>query len=121
MVDFAEKVNIPDMSHYMRGPDACSLDLMVAVDFTNANGGSGDPAVKGSLHHQAPGGKLNGYETVLSKIGNIFQRYTSRRFNMWGFGAIAAGGSVCHRIPFGSEGEVDGVMGLLTAYGKVVR
>ena len=72
MVDFAKKVNIPDMSHYMRVPNACSLDLMVAVDFTNVNGGSGDPAAKGSLLHKVTGGMLNVYDMALRKIGRIF-------------------------------------------------
>ena len=69
----------------MRVPNACSLDLMVTVDLTNANGGSGDPAAKGSLLHKVTGGMLNVYDMALSKIGRIFHRNTSRQFNMWGF------------------------------------
>jgi len=55
----------------------------------------------------------------LEIIGKIFQIHSSMRFSISGFGAIS-GGAVSHQFPLG-DGICDGVLGLLTSYGKTVQ
>lgn len=119
VVRFAELVEIPDMTHYLRGT---ALDLMVAVDFTSSNGGSGDPNSEGSLHRTCL--RPNSYETVIRRIGDVFGGFvgSGMRHKMMGFGAVDREGQLQHRFALGGEeGACDGTDGLLNVYGNALR
>lgn len=123
VVRFADLVNIPDMTHYLRGKESgTALDLMVAIDFTSSNGGTGDPNSEGCLHRTCL--RPNNYEAVLRKIGDVFDGYigSGMRQSAWGFGAIDSEGQLNHRFALGGdEGACDGTDGLLSAYGNTLR
>ena len=77
---------IPSMLQYLSG--GCSLDLMVAVDCTKANGeASSDKSLHFSASHW-----LNDYQAGIQKLGTILENFArGRHSSIWGFGAKIRG------------------------------
>ncbi|CAL5380950.1 unnamed protein product [Camellia sinensis] len=98
------------------------LNFMVAVDFTASNGNPRNPD---SLHYIDPTGRLNAYQQAIMEVGEVIQFYDSdRRFPAWGFGGRTYDGSIshCFNLNGGASGfEVEGVEGIMAAYGSALR
>jgi hypothetical protein len=77
---------IPSMLQYLSG--GCSLDVMVGIDCTEANG---DNSSEKSLHYSASHW-LNDYQAGIQKLGSILENFArGRHSSMWGFGAKIGG------------------------------
>lgn len=75
-------VTIPSMLQYLSG--GCSLDVMVGIDCTVANGEKGSEK---SLHYAASHW-LNDYQAGIQKLGTILENFARGKYsNMWGYGA----------------------------------
>ncbi|CAL5379060.1 unnamed protein product [Camellia sinensis] len=98
------------------------LNFMVAVDFTASNGNPRNPD---SLHYIDPTGRLNAYQQAIMEVGEVIQFYDSdRRFPAWGFGGRTYDGSISHCFNLNggaSDFEVEGVEGIMAAYGSALR
>jgi hypothetical protein len=104
--------NRPSFVDYMSG--GCKLNVMVALDFTASNG---NPRTPGTLHHLSS--SKNDYEKAISAILGSLAKYDSdRMFPVVGFGAKHAG-VLHHCFQCGTQEEVHGVDGVLTAYRDV--
>ena len=108
----------PSLLEYIAG--GCTMNLVVAVDFTGSNG---DPRSMQSLHYMdpRPGAPMNQYASAIYSVGNILQEYDNdKRFPAYGFGGtIDNGNSTSHCFPLNlnfANSEVYGVDGLLQAY-----
>jgi hypothetical protein len=78
----AAVATVPSMLQYMGG--GCSLDLMIGIDCSVANG---DKRSAKSLHHST-GQWLNGYQAGIQKLGSIVEHFArGKHSSMWGFGA----------------------------------
>ena len=76
-------ITIPSMLQYQS--DGCSLDVMVGIDCTIANGEKGS---ENGLHYTAPHW-LNDYQAGLQKLGTIMENFSrGKRSNMRGYGAV---------------------------------
>jgi hypothetical protein len=80
-------LQVPSMLQYISG--GCQLDLMVAVDCTDANGDREDEE---SLHFKTSSW-LNDYQAAIYKIGSLFDSYGEKKrdYAMWGYGAKIKG------------------------------
>ena len=79
----ASVITIPSMLQYLSG--GCSLDVMVGIDCTVANGEKG--AEKGL--HYAASHWLNDYQAGLQKLGTIMENFSrGKHSNMCGYGAV---------------------------------
>jgi len=105
----------PTFANYVAG--GCELRVIAAIDATASNG---NPREASSLHHFNDHGR-NEYEEALYSICSILSKYDSdQRYPVFGFGAKQQGG-VSHCFPFGSNGEVEGVDGILKEYRETFR
>eukprot|EP00475_Leptophrys_vorax_P017199 TRINITY_DN2381_c0_g1_i1.p1 TRINITY_DN2381_c0_g1~~TRINITY_DN2381_c0_g1_i1.p1 ORF type:complete len:641 (+),score=164.36 TRINITY_DN2381_c0_g1_i1:213-2135(+) len=97
---------------YIKG--GCTLNIMVAIDFTGSNG---DPCIPSSLHYLR-GSSPNQYQTAIEVIGNIVAPYDSDNLiPVFGFGGqINSNTSHCFALNFQDNPEVKGVQGILAAY-----
>jgi len=90
---------------------------MVAIDFTGSNG---HPDTPGSLHYRK-GSTPNQYQQAIHAVGSILAPYDSdQKYPIWGFGG-SMNSTVSHCFPLtfsSSQIEVQGVDGLLKAYGN---
>lgn len=101
------------------------VTLAVAIDLTGSNG---HPADADSLHYRGAGAhNRNPYQRAIAAVGEIVAPYATRqRFPVWGFGAQPAGphSTVSHCLPLTFDPatpEVDGVAGILAAYGAALQ
>ena len=79
----ASVITIPSMLQYLSG--GCSLDVMVGIDCTIANGEKGS---ENGLHYAASHW-LNDYQAGLQKLGTIMENFSrGKHSNMWGYGAV---------------------------------
>ena len=105
----------PTFANYVAG--GCELRVIAAIDATASNG---NPREASSLHHFNDNGR-NEYEEALYSICSILSKYDSdQRYPVFGFGAKQQG-AVSHCFPFGSNGEVEGVDGILKEYRQTFR
>jgi hypothetical protein len=109
----------PSFLDYVRG--GCSLNFLVAIDFTASNGNPADPS---SLHFTGSGQSV--YERAIQAVGSVLEHYdTDRRFPCYGFGAaLPPSGTASHCFPLNgvpASPEVEGVAGVLEAYRATVR
>jgi len=75
----ANVLQIPSMLQYLSG--GCSLDLMIGVDCSIANG-----VGKQGLHH-CTSHWLNDYQAGIQKMGSIMENFArGRHSSIWGFG-----------------------------------
>ncbi|XP_065898772.1 copine-9-like [Dysidea avara] len=101
---------------YIKG--GCSINLMVAIDFTSSNG---KPINPNSLHYNDPT-KENQYVRAIKSVGSILACYDhDQLFPVFGFGARVPhkfqGVSHCFPLNFNNEEpEVKGIQGILDAY-----
>ncbi len=78
----ASVITIPSMLQYLSG--GCSLDLMIGIDCTLANG---EKASEKCLHYAASHW-LNDYQAGIQKLGSIMENFArGKHSNMWGYGA----------------------------------
>eukprot|EP00934_Nitzschia_sp_Nitz4_P005879 Nitzschia sp. Nitz4//scaffold331_size19140//14440//16370//NITZ4_008735-RA/size19140-augustus-gene-0.17-mRNA-1//-1//CDS//3329548185//5869//frame0 len=78
----ASVVTVPSMLQYLGG--GCSLDVLVAIDCSTANGAKGTDKC---LHHSASHW-LNDYQAGIQKLGSITENFArGRHSSVWGFGA----------------------------------
>jgi copine 1/2/3 len=76
-------IEIPSMFEYLSG--GCSLDVMLAIDCTLANG---ELKNEKSLHFSASRW-LNDYQAGIQKLGMIVENFArGRHSSMWGFGLV---------------------------------
>ena len=76
-------ITIPSMLQYLSG--GCSLDLMIGIDCTIANGEKGSEK---NLHYAASHW-LNDYQAGIQKLGTIMENFArGRHSNVWGYGAM---------------------------------
>ena len=97
----------------------CQIGLHIAVDFTASNGLPHEPT---SLHH-VDGTNMNQYETAISKIANILQRYDADgSIPLYGFGAQVDGNEARLFAMNGNifKPEVQGLNGVREAYRKAI-
>jgi hypothetical protein len=79
-------ITIPSMLQYLGG--SCSLDLMVGIDCSVANG---DYSSEKNLHYSASHW-LNDYQAGIQKLGAIVENFArGKHSSMWGFGAKIRG------------------------------
>jgi hypothetical protein len=112
VVQAVEIVQVPSFLDYIKG--GCSINLMVAVDFTGSNG---DPNSPGTLHYRFGG--ANQYQQAIRTIGNILAPYDSdNMIPVWGFGGRVFGEvSHCFALTFDeAKPEVRGVEGIMKVY-----
>lgn len=82
----ASVITIPSMLQYLSG--GCSLDLMIGIDCTVANGEFGSEK---SLHYSASHW-LNDYQAGIQKLGGICENFArGRHSSMWALGAKVKG------------------------------
>ena len=95
------------------------LNMVVAVDWTGSNG---NPAQPSSLHYRWEG-KDNMYQQAIRSLGGVIDQYdTDKRYPAYGFGG-RKDGKVSHCFPLNGDAahpEVDGVDGILAAYGAAL-
>jgi hypothetical protein len=108
----ASILSVPSMMQYLSG--GCSLDLMVGIDCTVANG---DNSSDKSLHYCASHW-LNDYQAGIQKLGLILENFArGRHSSMWGFGAkIKAQNKTC----FNMAEKICRAEELLTAYDNTI-
>jgi hypothetical protein len=105
----------PNFVDYISG--GCELNVVVGIDFTGSNG---DPRKAGTLHHLDPN-SLNDYEKAIKSILGLLSKYDSdKKFPVYGFGA-KYDGVVRHCFQCGTNEEVEGVDGVLSAYRGVFK
>jgi Copine/C2 domain len=115
VVESREAAIPPTFVTYISG--GCKLHVIVAIDSTASNG---DPRQPMSLHHFKEDGR-NDYEDALFSICSILSKYDSdQKYPVYGFGA-KRDGAVSHCFPIGSTALVEGVEGILNAYGAAFR
>ena len=108
----AKIVTIPSMLQYLSG--GCSLDLMIGIDCTVANGQFGSEK---SLHHSASRW-LNDYQAGIQKFGGICENFArGRHSSMWGFGCKIKG---LYKEKYTIAEHLVGGKELLQAYDKGV-
>ena len=96
-----------------------TLSLAASIDYTASNG---NPSNKDSLHYLDPTGKMNQYQTALSRVFSILEAYdTDRMIPVMGFGGMAPDlgiSSTSHNFPLtGDLGvKVKGTKGVLDLY-----
>lgn len=79
-------LHIPSMLQYFAG--GCEMDLMVAIDCTDANKDWRDEK---SLHFRSTTW-MNDYQAAIRKVGTIFEAYEGKKeFTMWGYGGTIHG------------------------------
>jgi len=103
---------------YIKG--GCTINLMVAVDFTGSNG---DPSSPGTLHYRFAGGQ-NQYQQAIRSIGNILAPYDSdNMIPVWGFGGRVFGEvSHCFALTFDEAApDVQGVEGIMRVYDNAFK
>jgi hypothetical protein len=106
----------PEFIDYLTG--GCEISMAVAIDFTASNG---DPRQEGTPHYINPSNEWNDYQKAIFAVGSILAKYDSdQKFPVWGFGA-KYGDVVRHCFQCGEEVQVEGVRGILDAYGGVFR
>lgn len=82
----AAVIRIPSMSQYLSG--GCSLDLMIGVDCTVANGEWGNEK---NLHYCASHW-LNDYQAGIQNLGTIVENFArGKHSSLWGLGAKISG------------------------------
>jgi hypothetical protein len=82
----ASVIRIPSMSQYLSG--GCSLDLMVGIDCTVANGVWGDEK---NLHFSSSHW-LNDYQAGIQKLGSIVENFArGKHSSLWGLGSVIGG------------------------------
>lgn len=82
----AKKSTIPSMLQFMKG--GCSLDLMIGIDCSVANGEKGSDR---NLHY-ATTQWLNDYQAGIQKLGAITENFArGKNSSMWSFGAKVDG------------------------------
>ncbi|KAF9580308.1 Copine-9, partial [Lunasporangiospora selenospora] len=102
----------PSFVDFMHGGG--SINLMVAVDFTQSNG---DPSSPSSLHYRNANG-MNDYTNAIVNVGNILVQYdTDKMIPAYGFG-LKAKDQIRFDYPLNGldNPEVYGVQGILEAY-----
>jgi hypothetical protein len=78
----ASVITIPSMLSYLSG--GCSLDLMIGIDCTLANGERGNE----KCLHYAASHWLNDYQAGIHKLGIIMENFARGRYSsVWGYGA----------------------------------
>lgn len=78
----ASVIQIPSMLQYLSG--GCSLDLMIGIDCTIANGEWGSEK---NLHYSASHW-LNDYQAGIMQLGSIAENFArGKHSSIWGFGA----------------------------------
>jgi len=78
----ASVITIPSMLQYLSG--GCSLDLMIGIDCTLANG---ELSSEKCLHYAASHW-LNDYQAGIQKLGTIMENFArGKHSNIWGYGA----------------------------------
>jgi hypothetical protein len=105
---------------YIKG--GCTINMMVAVDFTLSNN---DPSAKNSLHYRF-GDAPNQYQQAIRVIGDIVAPYdTDNMIAVYGFGGKCKKGtfnnrtSHCFALNFNEDNpEVKGVDGILNTYNE---
>lgn len=77
----ASVISIPSMLQYLSG--GCSLDVMIGIDCTIANGERGND----KCLHYAASHWLNDYQAGLQKLGTVMENFArGKHSNVWGFG-----------------------------------
>ncbi|KAG5190400.1 Copine-domain-containing protein [Tribonema minus] len=106
----------PSFFDYIAG--GCSLNFVVAIDYTASNGPVNDPT---SLHYQHPSGQLTEYAQAIQGVGQVLAYYDSDQlYPVYGFGGCPPGEAVanhCFAVT-GNEADpcVQGIAGVLEAY-----
>lgn len=78
----ASVITIPSMLSYLSG--GCSLDLMIGIDCTLANGERGSE----KCLHYAASHWLNDYQAGIHKLGTIMENFARGKYSsVWGYGA----------------------------------
>mmetsp|Transcript_66242 Transcript_66242/g.191213 ORF Transcript_66242/g.191213 Transcript_66242/m.191213 type:complete len:616 (+) Transcript_66242:108-1955(+) len=75
-------VNIPSVLQYLSG--GCSLDVMIGIDCTIANGEMGTD----KCLHYAASHYLNDFQAGIQKLGTIMENFSrGKHSSVWGYGA----------------------------------
>ena len=93
----------------------CTINLMIAIDFTGSNG---QPSSPDSLHYINPE-SYNQYQSALSAVSEILLNYDSDKLvPLYGFGGTIKGStSHCFALNFNEENpSVCGLEGIMNAY-----
>jgi hypothetical protein len=97
---------------------SCSVDLCVAIDFTQGNGDNYQS--KDCAHYQKEG-CLNDYEWILGVVGETLRDLNaSHSYPVWGLGGCYDG-KTYPIFQCGSSPKVSGVTGLLKAYSETFQ